>query len=246
MECSPPLPLGEADAPAAGEGWTGGAGEASTALPPYDTEPRRLGVDVARFGSDKTALCVRQGWRVESLRSFERVDTMRTVGEGGLGAGVVDRLRELGAPVHGVQFGGKAPQHGRFANMRAEIFWELRRLFNDGLIAIPRDEELISQLLALRYDVTSAGQVRMESKTSLRKRGVRSPDKADALALAFMEPPSLQIWTGYEPSIARASASAVRASAGTTPPRPVRDSTDVPASDGGGGSLLTGSLAIGW
>ena len=40
--------------------------------------PRRLGVDVARFGSDKTALCVRQGWRVESLRSFERVDTMRT------------------------------------------------------------------------------------------------------------------------------------------------------------------------
>ena len=78
----------------------------------------------------------------------------------------------------------------------------------------------------------------MESKTSLRKRGVRSPDKADALALAFMEPPSLQIWTGYEPSIAPSSA-------GTTDVRPVRDSTDVPASDGGG-SLLTGSLAIGW
>ena len=177
--------------------------------------PRRLGVDVARFGSDKTALCVRQGWLVESLRSFERIDTMRTAGEaltlvseqdipavfvdeGGLGAGVVDRLRELGAPVYGVQFGGKAPQSGRFVNMRAEIFWELRRLFNEGLVAIPRDEELISQLLGLRYDVTSAGQVKMESKSSLRRRGLRSPDKADALALAFMEPPSLQIWTGYE------------------------------------------------
>ena len=220
-----------------------------TALPPYDAEPRRLGVDVARFGSDKTALCVRQGWRVESLRSFERIDTMRTAGEatvlvrergipavfvdeGGLGAGVVDRLRELGAPVHGVQFGGKAPQSGRFANMRAEIFWELRRLFNDGLIAIPRDEELISQLLALRYDVTSAGQVKMESKTSLRKRGVRSPDKADALALAFMEPPSLRIWTGYEPSVVPEEAG--RALARPRPPRPVRDSTDVPASDGDG------------
>ena len=189
----------------------------------------RLGVDVARFGSDKTALCVRRGWRVESLRSFTRIDTMRTAGEaaalvrdhdipavfvdeGGLGAGVVDRLRELGAPVHGVQFGGKARQSGRFANMRAELFWELRRLFNDNLIAIPRDEELISQLLGLRYDVTSAGQVKMESKSSLRKRGLRSPDKADALALAFMEPPSLQIWTGPP----------------NAPPRdpgPVRDST---------------------
>ena len=202
-----------------------------TALPP-STQPR-LGVDVARFGSDKTALCVRRGWRVEYLRSFTRVDTMRTAGEavtlvrdqdipavfvdeGGLGAGVVDRLRELGAPVHGVQFGGKARQSGRFANMRAEIFWELRRLFNDGLIAIPRDEELISQLLGLKYDVTSAGQVKMESKSSLRRRGLRSPDKADALALAFMEPPSLGIWTGppNEPP---------------PEPRPVRDSTDPPS-----------------
>ena len=182
---------------------------------------------------------MRQGWRVESLRSFERVDTMRTAGEAmtlvrdrdipavfvdeghGLGAGVVDRLRELRAPVHGVQFGGKAPQSGRFANMRAEIFWELRRLFNDGLIAIPRDEELISQLLGLRYDVTSAGQVKMESKTALRKRGVRSPDKADALALAFMEPPSLQIWTGYENEQPRAA-------------RPVRDSTDESSTSLGG------------
>ena len=176
---------------------------------------------------------MRRGWLVESLRSFTRVDTMRTAGEavalvrdhdipavfvdeGGLGAGVVDRLRELGAPVHGVQFGGKAPQSGRFANMRAEIFWELRRLFNDDLIAIPRDDELVSQLLGLRYDVTSAGQVKMESKSALRRRGARSPDKADALALAFMEPPSLRIWTGYEHEPPRE-------------PRPVRDSTDLPS-----------------
>ncbi len=225
-----PLPTrGEGE----GEGTGGAPPTAASPLPPLDGQPRRLGVDVARFGSDKTALCVRRGWRVESLRSFERIDTMRTAGEamtlvrdhdipavfvdeGGLGAGVVDRLRELEAPVYGVQFGGKAPQSGRFANMRAEIFWELRRLFNDQLIAIPRDEELISQLLGLRYDVTSAGQVKMESKTTLRRRGLRSPDKADALALAFMEPPSLQIWTGplNEPP---------------PQPRPVRDSTDEPS-----------------
>ena len=215
------------------EGWNPAVGSG-------DPSPRRLGVDVARFGSDKTALCVRWGYHVESLRSFERIDTMRTAGEvtvlvrdldipavfvdeGGLGAGVVDRLRELGAPVHGVQFGGKAPQSGRFANMRAEIFWELRRLFMDGLISIPPDEELASQLLGLRYDVTSAGQVKMESKTSLRKRGIKSPDKADALALAFMEPPSLGIWTGYENDPSAAV-------------RPVRDSTD-PASPARAGNL---------
>ena len=178
-----------------------------------DADPLCMGVDVARFGYDKTALCVRRGWRVEGLRTFERADTMRTTGEvltwarevgspsvyvdeGGVGGGVVDRLREVGMPVRGVQFGGKALHAARFLNLRAEIFWELRRLFNDGLIAIPRDEELISQLLALRYDVTSAGQVKLESKADLRKRGMRSLDKADALALAFMAPPSLRIWTG--------------------------------------------------
>ncbi len=222
-----PRPLGEGNArQREGEGCPVREGEG---VPQREGEGPRLGVDVARFGSDKTALCVRRGWRVESLRSFSHVDTMRTAGEaaalvrdhhipavfvdeGGLGAGVVDRLRELDAPVHGVQFGGKARQSGRFANMRAELFWELRRLFNDNLIAIPRDEELISQLLGLRYDVTSAGQVKMESKSSLRRLGLRSPDKADALALAFMEPPSLQIWTGPPDEPPRT-------------PGPVRDST---------------------
>ena len=57
----------------------------------------------------------------------------------------------------------------------------------------------------------------MESKSSLRRRGLRSPDKADALALAFMEPPSLQVWTGYEHEVAPGQA------------RPVRDSTDPPS-----------------
>ena len=74
-------------------------------------EPVYIGVDVARFGFDKSAICVRQGQRVLSVRSFERMDTMRLVfevrsavrawnaeaifvDEGGVGGGVVDRLRE--------------------------------------------------------------------------------------------------------------------------------------------------------
>ena len=187
-----------------------------TAPPSGEGEPVYLGVDVARFGFDKSAICVRQGERVLSVRSFERMDTMRLVyevlgtvadtgatavfvDEGGVGGGVVDRLRELGAPVYGVHFGGSAQRPKRFFNRRSEIFWELRRLFDLEAIAVPRDEELAGQLLGLRYDLSSSGQVRLEGKREMRKRGMPSPDKADALALAFLVPPSLGIWTGAEP-----------------------------------------------
>ena len=190
-----------------------------TALPDGDPDagmPVYVGVDVARFGFDKSAICVRRGQRVLSLRSFQGMDTMRLVheilqtveqtgaeaifvDEGGVGGGVVDRLRELGAPVYGKHFGGKAPHRTRFYNMRSEFFWELRLLLNDGLVALPRDEELAGQLLSLRYDVSSSGQVRLQGKKEMRKRGLPSPDKADALALAFLVPPSLGIWTGTEP-----------------------------------------------
>ncbi len=179
-------------------------------------EPVYVGVDVARFGFDKSAVCVRQGQRVLSVRSFERMDTMRLVyevlgtvrevgaeavfvDEGGVGGGVVDRLRELGAPVYGVHFGGGAQRPRRFFNRRSEIFWELARLLERRLIAIPRDDEIAGQLLALRYGVSSSGQVRLEGKQEMRKRGMPSPDKADALALAFLVPPSFGIWTGAEP-----------------------------------------------
>lgn len=192
------------------------SGEGAPSAEEDAQQPVYIGVDVGRFGDNESVLCARRGQRVVALKSFGRVDLMRVAGEtalmarelgaeaifvdeGGLGGGVVDRLRELKAPVHGVQFGRKAPHPTRFANYRSEIFWELRRLLNDRLIALPDDEEMAAQLLSLRYDVSSSGQVWMESKRELRKKGLPSPDRADALALAFMTPPSLQIWTGYEP-----------------------------------------------
>ena len=190
--------------------------DVSASLNMTSGEPVYVGVDVARFGFDKSALCVRQGEHVLEVRSYERMDTMRLVfevqrtvrewnaeavfvDEGGVGGGVVDRLRELGEPVYGVHFGGGAQRPTRFFNRRSEIFWELRRLFDLRLIALPRDEELAGQLLGLRYDISSSGQVRLEGKREMRKRGMPSPDKADALALAFLVPPSLGIWTGAEP-----------------------------------------------
>ena len=221
IEDAPPLPEGEGDqthlSPGERSARAGAAGEGGPG--PVVIDPRLpvyVGVDVARFGFDKSAICVRQGMRVLSMRSFEKMDTMRLVhevlltveqtgaeavfvDEGGVGGGVVDRLRELGAPVYGMHFGGKAPHRTRFYNMRSEFFWEVRMLLNDGLMALPRDEELAGQLLSLRYDVSSSGQVRLQGKKEIRKRGLPSPDKADALALAFLVPPSFGIWTGTEP-----------------------------------------------
>ncbi len=174
--------------------------------------PYRMGVDVARFGGAESVICIRRGQRVEHLIPLKRgLDTMQVadevkawadalripavfVDENGVGGGVVDRLGVLGVPVIGVEAGGKAKRPSQFVDLRAEIFWEIARLFREDAIDIPDDAVLAGQLLALRYDISSTGRIRLESKTSLRRRGVKSPDRADALALAFMEPPSLQIY----------------------------------------------------
>ena len=178
---------------------------------PHDL-PYRMGVDVARFGADESVICIRRGYRVERLIPLKRgLDNMQVADEvkawtdalginavfvdgTGVGAGVVDRLGTLGVPVIGVDAGSKARRPSQFADLRAEIFWEVARLLREDAAAIPNDPVLVGQLLALRYDVSSTGRIRLESKTKLRKRGIASPDRADALALAFMEPPSLDIW----------------------------------------------------
>ena len=195
----------------------GGVWEAGKAplIPPSDGPhldmPWRMGVDVARFGSDKSVICLRRGDRVERLISLERKDTMRLadevrelaetlripavfVDETGVGGGVVDRLKQLRVPVIGVEGGGSAPRPAQFADMRAETFWEVARRLREGQMSLPPDDELAGQLLAQRYDISSAGRIHLESKAKLRRQGVKSPDKADALALAFMEPPNMNVW----------------------------------------------------
>ena len=162
-----------------------------------------VAVDVARFGSDKSVILRRRGMVVEEVQSFRGLDTMKLAGlvvgaiqawqpqdvvvdEVGIGAGVVDRLREQGYPVQGVNV-GKAPwNRDHYANLRAEAFWNLRQLFMDGCIGIPSDNDMVGQLAALRYSFNSLGQVVIESKDEMRRRGMPSPDKADALMLAFL------------------------------------------------------------
>ncbi len=183
--------------------------------PPTPWEPEGevvLAVDVARYGSDHSVILRRQGWRVEEIRTFNGIDTMQLTGwvaaairefqprrtcidEVGVGAGVVDRLREQGYGVRGINVAQAARQKEVFANLRAEGYWRLRELFAAGEIAIPPDQQLVSELVSLRYHVDSRGRTLLERKEDMRKRGAPSPDRADALMLAFLEPPSRpRVW----------------------------------------------------
>lgn len=168
------------------------------------TADHRLSVDVARFGSDETIIVKAEGpvarvvgqyakqsttettgHVVEKARDFPGQFTIRVDGVG-VGAGVVDRLVELGWPAIDMQAGSAPIDRERFKNARAEWYWGLRERFEQGDIDLDADDDdLAAQLGALRYKYTSRGQVQIESKDEIRKRGLPSPDRADALMLAY-------------------------------------------------------------
>ncbi len=171
-----------------------------------------LAVDVARFGSDRSVILRRRGFQVEEIRVFRNMDTVELAGwvvaaikevkpartyvdEVGVGAGLVDQLKKEGYQVHGVNVARAARQKRVFGNLRAEGFWRLRELLARGLISIPYDNQLISELSSLRFRYDENGRVFIESKDQMRSRGLPSPDKADALMLAFLEVlPKAKFW----------------------------------------------------
>lgn len=160
------------------------------------------GVDVARFGDDLTVLYRVRGTRVVGMKTWTRRSTREVaddiateyqasetppsriiIDDIGVGGGVVDNLASAGLPVIGVNVGA-APLSSRFFNRRAEIYWNLRTLVERGELSIPNDDELISQLRAVRYMVKN-GKIYLEAKADVKRRLGKSPDKADALALAL-------------------------------------------------------------
>ena len=184
-------------------------------FPDEPTEKPVLGLDVARYGDNQSVAVVRQGDTVIWLEAFPKCDLMETVGratrlirqfdvskaiidEVGMGSGVLDRLRELDEiKAHGVNGGNKPENPKLHFNMRAQMFDRLKDRFEQGKISIPNDPELISQVASLNYRYTSAGALRLEGKETMRNSGRPSPDKADALALAFAEestPPTPWMW----------------------------------------------------
>jgi hypothetical protein len=149
----------------------------------------------------------RRGDHVRLLRDWASAPTTETTGHvvqaarehlpaeirvdgAGVGGGVVDQLAEQGFGVVDMQAGAGAVDREHFLNARAEWYWHLRERFESGEIDIdPADDVLASQLAALQYKFTSRGQIQIESKDDMRKRGMPSPDRADALCLAFADLP---------------------------------------------------------
>lgn len=162
---------------------------------------RIIGVDVAYTGDDKTAIIKRQGLVTFEPIVMEKADPMVVVGRllgeiaafrpdmvfvddtGGYGSGVVARLRELGHPCVGVQFGSKA-DNPRFKNKRTEMWVRMRDWIMEGG-ALPDSLSLKNDLVSPTYRVPSTGIVELEPKDKIKERLGRSPDIADALALTF-------------------------------------------------------------
>jgi phage terminase large subunit len=164
------------------------------------------GLDVARFGSDKTVLAKRQGHVITEVNGWQGLDLMQTVGrvkaeyDGlpshlrpreimvdviGMGGGVVDRLRELGMPVRGINVAESPSMGDTYTNLRAELWFKMRGWLEQRGAKLPRNEQLIAELTSIRYSFASSGKMKAESKDDMRKRGLSSPDYADAVCLTL-------------------------------------------------------------
>lgn len=164
--------------------------------------PRIIGVDPARFGDDRSVIFRRQGLiahEPEVLRGLDNMALASRVAAGidsfrpdavfvdaGNGAGVIDRLRQLGYAVIEVPFGGRA-QSAQYVNKRAEIWFKMADWLREGG-RIPDRADLKQDLAAPVYAYDAQGRKQLESKDEIKKRGLPSPDLGDALALTFAFP----------------------------------------------------------
>jgi phage terminase large subunit len=168
-----------------------------------------IGVDVARYGDDKSAIWFRHG-RDGSPRPYERLGGLSTmelaarvaeridrwgpdavfVDDGGVGGGVVDRLLQLGfRMVRGVNFGARsdsARTGEKAGNKRSEMWLTARAWLETGALA--KDDLLLAELTAPMFSYNAQNALMLEKKEDMKKRGIPSPDVADAFALTFAYP----------------------------------------------------------
>ena len=166
--------------------------------------PKMMGVDPARFGTDRSVICCRQGVKAYPPLAFRGIDNMTFAAriaqeiehfhpdgvfvDAGCGGGVIDRLRQLGyTNVIEVPFGATAMKSGQYANKRAEMWGEMAQWIK-SVGVLPPDLALKEDLCHVCYDYDPSGKLRLESKEKLKARTGKSPDLADALALTFAAP----------------------------------------------------------
>jgi hypothetical protein len=173
--------------------------------------PLVWGLDVARFGDDSCALAKRKGnHKLGTIREWWGKDTMQTVGIVkaeydraepkpdainvdviGIGSGVVDRLKEMGLPAVGVNVAESESANENpeisFNRLRDELWWKGREWLEAKDCKFDDDDETIAELTVPTYSILSNGKIKIEGKDELKKRGVKSPNRADAWLLTFYE-----------------------------------------------------------
>lgn len=174
----------------------------------HSTSPLVIGLDIARFGDDKTVFCFRRGRLCEQFDIYQKQDTVAVANLtthfiqsyqphrvfldiGGQGAGVYDILIDRGFKeiVRGVYFGEKALNEKRYVNRRAEM-WDAVNTWLNGILPVqlPPDDYLVNDLTSVNKKYDRLGRLQLEEKEAIKRRLGRSPDRGDALALTFAEP----------------------------------------------------------
>jgi phage terminase large subunit len=165
------------------------------------------GLDVARFGDDASALAKRQSNKLlEPVKRWRNKDSIQLaalveqeyiatpydlqphvilIDIIGLGAGVYDQCKVRGLPVRGINVGEAAPTRDNCMRLRDELWFKGREWFSDRACSIPKDDTLTAELVLPTYSYTATGKFVVEAKIDLKKRGVASPDAADAFLLTF-------------------------------------------------------------
>lgn len=155
-------------------------------------------------GGDENVLAIRSGNKLLELVAWRERDTTASVGRfiiefrknhlrpsqiwgdaGGLGTPMCDMLADAGWPINRFDFGGKAGNPAIYYNKGAEIWMRLSRGVEKGELVLLNDPALISQLTTRKIFYDLKGRVRLETKDDLRARGVKSPDRADAVCGCF-------------------------------------------------------------
>tara|TARA_R110000787_G_scaffold83396_2_gene179538 strand:+ start:425 stop:1957 length:1533 start_codon:yes stop_codon:yes gene_type:complete len=164
--------------------------------------PLLMGVDPARYGDDSAVLAYRCGKDAKSI-PFEqykscsitelaehvargidkyRPDAVFVEGDG-VGGGVVDVLKQAGFKITEVKTGGGAQDKEMYGNHRTEMWGRIRDWLPSA--SLPDSKDLADDLCAPMYEFTLKGQLKLEPKDKMKKRGFASPDYADALAMTF-------------------------------------------------------------
>jgi hypothetical protein len=162
------------------------------------------GLDVGGPGESETVLCVRKGHRIVHMGTWSRQDARGDVIAGlrpfkeelkvvnvdsvGIGDGMAKHLADKGFRVQPINVGVRSRHPEKYVNLKAELYWGLRMRAEVGDISGLTDDRTIAQLAGIRYKQNERGLIEIESKDDARKRGAKSPDRAEAVMLAFAQP----------------------------------------------------------